>query len=1172
MQILVLGMHRSGTSVLARLLNMIGLYFAPEGVSTGANQENPKGFWERRDVRQANDRLLHAAGADWDMVGSFSIDKIPAEELEQAEREMRSVVLELDAHRPWFIKEPRLCLLFPVWRPLLEMPVCIHIHRHPLEVALSLRERNGFSIPLGLALWERYNLAAFAASAGTPRILVQHAALLRSPAEALQSIAEQLVKFGVRGLRQPAEAEINAFIQPSLHHHRAGGSSGAQDYLLKNHRKLAKLIESGTILELPPAKLPKLSPYSLDLLKAHDASGEKLAELKDRMRESQAKVIRLEQTIREKEMALLREKIVALETRLEQRLGQTHELQQAVERRDRQIQHQQEKASLLQAAVERRDRQIKDQQEKASFLQAAAERQNRQIAALEKNAEDLQSQGQKQAEKFNKWSERVLEDFKRLLKSNRWRLGCWLSLKSSGSQSKEAQRLAKLEASRPQFSTSQRQTDQVQIKAAVEELSRPRTSDTSVTATVKPPALNSDQPISVVLDPAKAQPASMPIGHGPFRTKFMSNGGQQRPKRQPILGKADVVVCVHNALEDVRRCLSSIVTHHSAKLNKVLVVNDGSDEETTQYLRHFAAQALIKTELLEDSRPTGYTKAANRGLAAREAEYVILLNSDTIVTPGWIDRLIACGESDPSIGIIGPLSNAASWQSVPERYAVNGDWAVNELPLASLDRISTALSILHTPRYPRVPLVNGFCFAIKNAVIETLGMLDEELFPNGYGEENDYCLRAGKAGFSPAIADDCYLFHAKSRSYSHGKRRELARQSQAVLHQKYGADLDQATDVLKNSPELARARSVFSDLVEAPPSSILFLMNFRGAGGGVNSIVQEANGLRQLGAAVQVAIRAMDEKYYRERFPGVAPNLFYVFQDTPELIAYARSFEFVVATLFKTVRLLKPILEQAPEVVPCYYIQDYEPNFFRPNDSNYREAAESYTLIPEIRCFAKTRWLCETVAQKHDVHVSKVEPSIDREIFFPDDRPKPGSPFVVCAMVRPDSEHRSPGLTFEILRQIKQEFGEKVEIRVFGSEQDDPFFDRQPSDFEYQKIGILNREGVAELMRDCSLFIDASTYQAFGRTGLEAMACRCATILPSEGGVSEYALDGVNTLLAVADDAGDVLRKVRRYLEEPQLYRSIVEEGLKTASRYSIEGACLSEFQFFDSLRRRAGE
>jgi glycosyltransferase involved in cell wall biosynthesis len=138
---------------------------------------------------------------------------------------------------------------------------------------------------------------------------------------------------------------------------------------------------------------------------------------------------------------------------------------------------------------------------------------------------------------------------------------------------------------------------------------------------------------------------------------------------------------------------------------------------------------------------------------------------------------------------------------------------------------------------------------------------------------------------------------------------------------------------------------------------------------------------------------------------------------------------------------------------------------------------------------------------------------------------------------------------------------------MFGLEHDDPFLDHHPSDFEYKVVGILNREGVAKLMRESSLFIDASTYQAFGRTGLEAMACRCATILPSEGGVSEYALDGVNTLLAAPDDAGDVLRQVRRYLTEPQLYQNIVQEALKTASRYSIDRACLSELQFLKSLR-----
>jgi hypothetical protein len=469
-----------------------------------------------------------------------------------------------------------------------------------------------------------------------------------------------------------------------------------------------------------------------------------------------------------------------------------------------------------------------------------------------------------------------------------------------------------------------------------------------------------------------------------------------------------------------------------------------------------------------------------------------------------------------------------------------------------------------------VPLVNGFCFAIKSAVIDAIGLFDEKLFPNGYGEENDYCLRAGKAGFSGAIADDCYLFHAKSRSYSHETRRELGRQARLILGQKYGAEVDKATNILKNSPELVCARSDFARVVETRPCSILFLMNFRGAGGGINCIVQQANGLRKLGAAVQVAIRRQDESFYRERFPGVACNLFHGSESTQELLAYARGFEFVVATLFTTVRMLKTVLDQAPGVVPCYYIQDYEANFYHSSEANYREAVESYTLIPEIRCFAYSPWVCETVAQKHGVHVHKTEPSLDREIFFADDRPKPGTPFIVCAMVRPMTPRRSPGLTFEILRRIKQEFGESVEIRMFGLEQNDPFLAQQPADFKYKVLGILHPQAVASLMRESSLFIDASTYQAFGCTGLEAMACRCATILPSEGGISEYAVDGVNTLLAAPNDAEDVLKKVRHYIREPQLYQSIVEEGLKTASRYSIEKASASDLQFFASLRQGA--
>jgi glycosyltransferase involved in cell wall biosynthesis len=790
--------------MLARLLNLMGVYFAPEHAWPVADQENSNGFWERRDVRQVNDRLLQASGADWDRIGSFSIEKISEEELKRVQQTICSIVLELDAHRPWFVKEPRLCLLFPVWRPFLEMPVCIHIYRHPLEVAVSLHERNQFSIPLGLALWERYTLAAFGATAGVPRVLVPHAKLLEFPVKTLRWLAGNLMELGVRGLREPTEAEIEGFVRPGLHQHRLPSASGATSYLREHHQNLIELIDSGAILGCASDDLPAVSAYSMDLLGVHESAGERVAQQVEKLREN---VVAVEKTLEDRSW----------------RFGCN--------------------IAALQKTIGKKEAQLRTLHTGVGALQ-------RQL----QQAEALRDRWQKEFAKLNKWSERILRDFGRVLRSNRWRIGCWLNFKRAGQKSKEAQRLAQLIASRP-------------------------------------------------------RPAS---------------GGRDPAQIQPSLGKG----------------------------------KPGGTAAST------------------NEQPVTFKETANPGK---------------------------------------------------------------------------------------------------------------------------------------------------------------------------------------------------TDVIDASPCSILFLMNLRAAGGGVNSIVQEADGLRKLGVAVQVAIRKQDESFYRSRFPGVARDLFHVSESIAELIGYGRQFEFVVATAFKTVRTLKTLLEQAPGVVPCYYIQDYEPNFYHPSEANYPEAVESYTLIPEMRCFAKTRWLCETVAQKHGVHVHKVEPSLDREIFFPDDRPKPGTPFIVCAMVRPMSEYRSPGLTFEILRRIKREFGERVEVRMFGLEQNDPFFGRQRSDFEYKVLGILDRQGVAKLMRDSSLFIDASTYQAFGRTGLEAMACRCATILPSEGGISEYAVDGVNTLLAAPNDAGEVLRKVRRYISEPQLYQSIVEEGLKTAARYSIEKACASELRFFESLRWSTG-
>ncbi len=248
MQLIILGMHRSGTSVLARLLNMMGAYFGPEGISTGANKENPKGFWERKDVRQLNDYVLHSVGCDWDKIASFNINELPQNVKDEFREKASQILLDMDTHRPWLLKEPRLCLLFDLWRELLEVPVCIHIYRNPVEVAHSLYTRNGIAINTGIALWEQYNLLALEGTYGEPRFVVSHNKLMRDPVSEVKYIYEQLQVCGVGNLRMPSEREITSFIRSDLYHEKVDEKEICE-YLNTNQSKIFNEFKSGRILK-----------------------------------------------------------------------------------------------------------------------------------------------------------------------------------------------------------------------------------------------------------------------------------------------------------------------------------------------------------------------------------------------------------------------------------------------------------------------------------------------------------------------------------------------------------------------------------------------------------------------------------------------------------------------------------------------------------------------------------------------------------------------------------------------------------------------------------------------------------------------------------------------------------------------------------------------------------
>jgi GT2 family glycosyltransferase len=115
----------------------------------------------------------------------------------------------------------------------------------------------------------------------------------------------------------------------------------------------------------------------------------------------------------------------------------------------------------------------------------------------------------------------------------------------------------------------------------------------------------------------------------------------------------------------------------------------------------------------------------------------------------------------------------------------------------------------HSARsYPRLPLLNGFCLLIKQEVIKAIGYLDEERYGDGYGEEDDYTFRARGAGWSLALADDAYVYHAQSKSYSHESRQRLSRRSGRILAEKHGQTaIQEAVTVCRRDRVLAGIRA-----------------------------------------------------------------------------------------------------------------------------------------------------------------------------------------------------------------------------------------------------------------------------------------------------------------------------------------------------------------------------
>ena len=254
-RIAVLGMHRSGTSALTGLLRAMGAAAGDDEDFPAPDEHNPKGYWEHRAVHALDEQVLAAVGRSWWYPLDVDLGSLPAASREELVSRARAIAGDLDAGGPWVVKDPRLCLVFPLWREALGRPPAVVItHRHPLSVASSLAARDGMPLPVGVALWEVYCREALAATRGLPRMVVGFSQLLADPAGTSRRLADWLAAAAVGDLgsvRALAAEQAQRTVDSGADHWRGLGDD-AEGLLAPEQRALLAAFEEGRALDLDP--------------------------------------------------------------------------------------------------------------------------------------------------------------------------------------------------------------------------------------------------------------------------------------------------------------------------------------------------------------------------------------------------------------------------------------------------------------------------------------------------------------------------------------------------------------------------------------------------------------------------------------------------------------------------------------------------------------------------------------------------------------------------------------------------------------------------------------------------------------------------------------------------------------------------------------------------------
>jgi len=262
-----------------------------------------------------------------------------------------------------------------------------------------------------------------------------------------------------------------------------------------------------------------------------------------------------------------------------------------------------------------------------------------------------------------------------------------------------------------------------------------------------------------------------------------------------------VIIPVFNAPAQLGRCLAA-VRRTVDPATDVVVVDDASTDPS---IAELLDSRCAGWKVIRQPENLGFVATANRGMREAGRRDVVLLNSDTIPAGDWLRRISRCAASDPTIASITPFTNNGEIASLPTFCQAS---PIPEDPEAW----ALACSKASAPDYPEIPTAVGFCMFIRRACIDSVGTFDEVAFGRGYGEENDWCMRAASSGYRHVLCDDAYVAHEGNASFGPlgiGPG-DAAMQKLLERHPGY---LDLVTDFIRRDPLAPIRRRVLTYLL-----------------------------------------------------------------------------------------------------------------------------------------------------------------------------------------------------------------------------------------------------------------------------------------------------------------------------------------------------------------------